>query len=136
MLLLTSLLGVVLALLGVVLMVVADRRDDEGELHALETDGLAPGRLRRLLVARAACILGVGVPLGALVGAGLARAVTRLVDVTANATEPVPPLRESGLHGIVVVVIVATVAIGLLGALAVSHAAFREPLPARPEGAA
>ena len=135
-LLLTSLLGVVLALLGVVLMVVADRRDDESELHALETDGLAPGRLRRLLVARAACILGVGVPLGALVGAGLARAVTRLVDVTANATEPVPPLRESGLHGIVVVVIVATVAIGLLGALAVSHAAFREPLPARPEGAA
>ena len=135
-LLMMSLIGVVLALLGVALMVVSDRRDDEGELHALETDGLVPRRLRRLLVARCACILGVGVPLGALVGAALARAVTRLVDVTANATEPVPPLREAGLQAIVAVVVVTTIAIGLLGALVVSRFAFREPLPARPEGAA
>ena len=135
-LLLISLIGLALALLGVVLMVVADRQDDEGELHALETDGLAPARLRRLLVARAACILGVGVPFGAIAGVALSGAVTRLVNVTANATEPVPPLREAGLVGTVTISLLAALAIGGLGALAVSRAAFREPLPARPEGAA
>ena len=135
-LLLTSLIGLVLGVLGIVLMVVADRRDDEGELHALETDGLPPGGLRRLLVARAAGLIGLGSVLGVAVGAVLAGAVTRLVDVTANATVPVPPLREAGLVWMAGGALAGTIVIGLAGAALVARSAFREPLPARPEGAA
>ena len=82
-----------LALLGVVLGLVADLRDEHGELFDLESQGARPTMLRRHLRLRALAVAGFGLAGGIVTGAILSALVVDLVVLTAGAARPEPPLR-------------------------------------------
>ncbi|MGI8606433.1 MAG: FtsX-like permease family protein [Gaiellaceae bacterium] len=88
-----ALVALALALVGLVLGVVSDLRDERGELFDLEAQGAAPSLLRRQARLRAAVVAGVGIAGGLLTAVVLSRVVVDLVRLTANATQPEPPLR-------------------------------------------
>jgi hypothetical protein len=84
--------AIVLALLGLVLGAVSERRDDAAELFDLEAQGMPPARLRRQLRLRALVVAAAGVVGGILTGLVLSGLVVGFVELTANATSPNPPL--------------------------------------------
>jgi hypothetical protein len=88
----TALAALVLALVGLLLIVVTDIRDESGELFDLRAQGVTAGELRRYLRVRAALVAGGGVACGIVTGAILVTLVTSVVSVTAGATSPLPPL--------------------------------------------
>ncbi len=87
-----ALVALALALVGLVLAVVTDIRDESGELFDLRAQGLAGGELRRYLRLRAALVAAGGIGGGIATGALLVALVTSVVAVTAGATTPLPPL--------------------------------------------
>jgi hypothetical protein len=92
MLVVSAAAALALALIAVLIGAVAELRDERGELHDLETQGVGPGRLRRQAALRTAFAFAFGL-CGALVtGLLLSTLVVGVVDLTANATAPVPPL--------------------------------------------
>jgi len=91
----TAAVALLLALLGLVLSVVGDVRDDRGELFDLEAQGASPATIRTHLRLRAALVAGFGVAGGIALGAILSALVIALVSVTAASAEPEPPLRLS-----------------------------------------
>ncbi len=131
MLALAALVALLVAAVALVLLVVSDRRDGAGELYAWEVDGVAPSALRRLLVARAASVVLVAVPLGLAGGLLLAGATARLVGLTATgaAAQPPPQLAVGGRW------VAAVLLLGVVGALIVAAVvaalALREPMPER-----
>jgi hypothetical protein len=84
-----------LALAGLALVLLADVRDDAGDLFDLESQGAAPATLRRHLRLRAAAIAGAGLGGGIVTGAILSALVVGLVTLTAAGVQPEPPLRLS-----------------------------------------
>ncbi|HVV59460.1 MAG TPA: FtsX-like permease family protein, partial [Gaiellaceae bacterium] len=91
----TAAVALALALLGLLLAVVGDVRDDRGELFDLEAQGAAPATIRSHLRLRAALVAGFGTLGGIALGAVLSALVISLVAVTAGAAVPEPPLRLS-----------------------------------------
>jgi hypothetical protein len=91
----TAAVALLLALLGLVLSVVGDVRDDRGELFDLEAQGASPATIRTHLRLRAALVAAFGVLGGIGLGAILSALVISLVSVTASAAEPQPPLQLS-----------------------------------------
>ena len=91
----TASVALLLALLGLVLSVVSDVRDDRGELFDLEAQGAAPATIRAHLRLRALLVAAFGIVGGLALGAILCAVVIALVSVTASAAEPEPPLRLS-----------------------------------------
>ena len=89
----TAAVALLLALLGLLLAVVADVRDDRGELFDLEAQGAAPSTIRAHLRLRALLVAVFGIIGGIGLGAILSALVVSLVAVTAGAAEPEPPLR-------------------------------------------
>jgi putative ABC transport system permease protein len=87
-----ALVGLALAVLGLVLGVVADLRDERGELLDLEGQGATPAALRRQVRLRTGLVAAVGLLGGAVTGAALSLLVVDLVRLTANAAAPEPPL--------------------------------------------
>jgi hypothetical protein len=128
----TALVGLLVGGLCVVLMVLAERRESAGELFAREADGTRPGRLRVELLARAAAVLAVGVPVGVIAGLVLAQATTTLVTVTAAGTTPQPPLVDAASPALIAGGLFILLALGLLGAAGVAAASLRGPLPIPP----
>jgi len=126
-----ALTAVLLALLGLVLGVVSERRDDAAELFDLEAQGVAPASLRRQLRLRAS-MAGLAGALGGLAtGLVLSLLVVRFVELTANATAPEPPLVVSVNW---LALLVAAAVAGLLAAALVALAtrqAFRGAVPER-----
>ena len=84
--------AIALALLGLVLGAVSERRDEAAELFDLEAQGMPPVRLRRQLRLRALVVGTAGLAGGILTGLVLSLLVVRFVELTANATSPSPPL--------------------------------------------
>src|SRR4029453_18715910 len=82
-----------LSLLGLALMVAVDLRDEDGELFALESQGVGPPGLRHHLQLRAGAVVLAGLVGGLAIGTVLAVAVLKAIAVSANSTDPVPPLR-------------------------------------------
>jgi hypothetical protein len=123
-----ALTAVVLALLGLVLGVISERHDEAAELFDLEAQGLPPSSLRRQLRLRAS-MAGVAGAVGGLVtGLVLSLLVVRFVELTANATEPEPPLQLS-LDWLVIGL--SALAAALVGVVLVGQATrrfFREPV--------
>ena len=91
----TAAIALLLALLGLVLSVVGDVRDERGELFDLEAQGASPSTIRSHLRLRAALVAAFGIAGGIALGAVLSALVISLVSVTASAAEPEPPLRLS-----------------------------------------
>lgn len=129
----SALAALLVAVLGMVMLVVAERRDESAELYAWESDGVAPRTLRVSLLVRAGAVVAVGVPGGLLVGLVLSLLATRLVAVTAGATAAMPPLALSVGPAWVAAVLVIGVLTGMAACGAVAAAALREPMPRRPE---
>lgn len=105
--------GLAAFLLGLVAVVGGVRGDRDlaaADLFALEVDGVRPGALRRVLLARAALVLLVGLPVGLLGGAGLALAAARLLATGPDGRPLTPPLH--------VVLVAAPTALVLAGAVA------------------
>jgi hypothetical protein len=128
-----AVVALALVVIALTLVVVADRRDDDATLLALEADGATPGELRGMLLVRALGLVLCAAPLGVVTGLVLARAVTSLVAVTATAVAPVPPLAAvTGPGGAVLGVLVA-LAVGALAAALAASRLLREPLPPVPE---
>jgi len=116
-------------MLGLVLLVVTERRDDAGELYSWEADGVSPATLRKALWWRAAAVALPAVPAGVLIGVGLTRLTARLVAVTATAGVPQPPLAPAGGGLDALAAAVAGVVLALAVAAAVAARALREPVP-------
>jgi hypothetical protein len=121
------------ALVALVLLVVAERRDTSAQLYAWESDGVAPRTLRLSLFLRALAVVGVGVPGGVLIGLILSEVTTALIRVTAAGTEPVPPLALAVSPLWTVGWVGGGVLVGLLTCGLLAAAALRERLPVRPE---
>ena len=81
-----------LALVGLLLGVAGDRRDERGELFDHEAQGASPATIRTHLRLRALLIACFGLIGGAITGAILSLLVLSLVSVTASAALPEPPL--------------------------------------------
>ncbi|NUR77152.1 MAG: hypothetical protein HOQ28_12810, partial [Thermoleophilia bacterium] len=88
----TAAVALLLALVGLLLAVVGDVRDDRGELFDLEAQGAAPATIRAHLRLRALLVTAFGILGGIALGAVLSALVISLVSVTAGAAEPEPPL--------------------------------------------
>jgi hypothetical protein len=129
----SAVLAFVVALLALVLLVVAERRDEAAQLYAWESDGVTPRTLRRSLLLRALAVVVVAVPGGVLIGLLLSRLSTALVRLTAVGTDPVPPLTLAVSAQWSVLAVAAGVATALAVCAAVAALALREPLPPRPE---
>jgi len=89
----TAAVALLLALVGLLLAIVSDVRDDRGELFDLEAQGAAPATIRAHLRLRALLVAAFGIAGGLVLGAILSALVISLVSVTAAAAEPEPPLR-------------------------------------------
>ncbi len=89
----TAAVALLLALIGLLLSVVGDVRDDRGELFDLEAQGASPATIRAHLRLRALLVATFGVIGGIGLGAILASLVIALVSVTAAAARPEPPLQ-------------------------------------------
>jgi hypothetical protein len=126
-----ALTAIVLALLGLVLGTLSERRDEAAELFDLEAQGVAPAGLRRQLRLRASLAGLAGAIGGIATGVVLSLLVVRFVELTANATSPEPPL-ELVLDWPLLVVagLVAAVAVVVLVGAA-TWRAFRARVPAR-----
>jgi hypothetical protein len=126
-----ALTAVVLALLGLVLGVLSERRDEAAELFDLEAQGVPPASLRRQLRLRASIAGLAGAAGGLLTGLVLSLLVVRFVALTANATAPEPPLVLSVDWP---AVLLGAAAAGLLAAglvALVTRRAFAAAAPAR-----
>jgi ABC-type lipoprotein release transport system permease subunit len=84
--------SVLLALLGLLLLLSADIRDERGELFDLEAQGAGPALLRRHLRLRGALVAGLGLVGGIGTAIALAALVVAVVTVTATASSGGPPL--------------------------------------------
>jgi ABC-type lipoprotein release transport system permease subunit len=128
-----ALVALVLALAGILLTVVADLRDERGELFDLEAQGAAPALLRRVVRLRGLVVAGAGLAAGALAGIALAAVVTDLVDLTARAASAEPPL----VLDVDALVVAGAVAVYALGAVVLvylaTRRAFSEAAPGRAE---
>jgi hypothetical protein len=122
-------LALAVAMLGLVLLVLTERRDDAGELYSWEADGVSPATLRGALWWRAAAVALPAVPAGVLIGVGLTRLTARLVAVTATAGVPQPPLSAAGGGLTALGAAAAGVALALAVAGLVAVRALREPVP-------
>jgi hypothetical protein len=120
-----AVVAVVLAFLGLALAVVSELRDERGELVDLEAQGLGPAKLRRYLRVRAAAVLGFGLAGAAALGLALSSLVLSVVLLTANATEPMPPLVLTIDWPLLFGLLATTLALSALLVAAVTARAFR-----------
>jgi hypothetical protein len=87
-----ALTALALALVGLLLGVVSDLRDERGDLFDLEAQGATPALLRRHLRLRTGLVATFGVLGGLATGAVLAALIVALVTLTASAGAAEPPL--------------------------------------------
>jgi ABC-type antimicrobial peptide transport system permease subunit len=106
-----GIVALLLAAIGVWVTLVSDARDERGELFDLEAQGVAPGTLRNQLRLRSVVLLAFGIVGGLVLGLVLSRLVVSVVSVSAETSNPVPPLVTDPAWGTV------AVALGLLTVL-------------------
>lgn len=126
-----SLAALALALAGLELGLVADLRDEGGELFDLEAQGAPPAALRRHLRLRSLVVAGAGLVGGTLVGAILAAVVVAFVGLTANAGDAQPPLALAIDWPLVVVALLAYAALAAVLVSATTARAFDADAPER-----
>lgn len=128
----SALLALAVAALSLVLLVLAERRDESAELYAWESDGVPPTTLRRSLFLRALAVVVVALPAGVVTGLLLSRVTTTLVALTATGTAPRPPLVLSVGPGWAAVALLGGLLVAVVASAGVAFGALREPWPTRP----
>jgi hypothetical protein len=123
----TAGVALLLALVGLLLAIVSDIRDDRGELFDLEAQGAAPATIRAHLRIRALLVAAFGIAGGLVLGAILSALVISLVSVTAAAAEPEPPLRLSLDWGLVAIAALGYVLLAALLVMLATSLRGREP---------
>jgi hypothetical protein len=126
-----SVTALVLALAGLALGVVAERRDEAADLFDLEAQGLGPASLRRHLRLRALAVGIGGIGGGILTALVLSLLVVGFVELTANAGVPNPPLVSAIDWPVVLVSGLVAAALAAALVAAVTGRAFRRPVPGR-----
>jgi hypothetical protein len=116
-----ALVALGLALVGILLGVLSDVRDERGELDDLEAQGARPALLRRVVRLRSLVVVAAGLLGGLITAAALAAIVVDLVTVTADAATTGLPLRTA----VDWPVLAAALAAGALAAAALVTAASR-----------
>ncbi|HWM13996.1 MAG TPA: hypothetical protein VNO56_05915, partial [Gaiellaceae bacterium] len=116
-----ALVALGLALVGVLLGVVSDVRDERGELDDLEAQGARPALLRRVVRLRSLVVVATGLAGGLATAALLGLLVVDLVAVTADARASDLPLQPS----VTWPVLAAALGGGVLAASALVTAASR-----------
>ena len=91
-LLAAALIGLTLAVGGLLLGATSDLRDESGQLADLEAQGFAPSNLRWHVLARTGWLAVGGGVAGVVVGIVLAVLVTSVLALTPEGTVPIPPL--------------------------------------------
>jgi hypothetical protein len=124
-----AVVSLALSLGGLALTVAVDLRDEAGELFDLETQGMGPAALRLQIRLRAGAVLLAGLAGGLVIGGALVLAILKALAVSANSTEPVPPLVlapdwRTLAAGCGLFVVLTLVVVALL-----TRAAFREQAP-------
>jgi hypothetical protein len=114
-----------LSLVGLALVLAVDLRDEDGELFDLETQGVGPSGLRHHLHLRAAAVVLAGLLGGLAMGTVLTLAVLEALAVSANSTEPVPPLVLEPDWAALGVAFAAFVALALVSAGILTRTGFR-----------
>jgi len=130
----TAAVALLLALVGLLLIVVGDVRDDRGELFDLEAQGAAPATIRAHLRLRALLVATFGVLGGVALGLVLSSLVISLVSVTAGAAKPEPPLLLT--VDVRLVVAAALAYLALAAVLVAAATALRGRTPSRAAEAA
>ena len=123
--------ALVLALVGLGLGVVAERRDEAADLFDLEAQGLAPASLRRQLRLRALVVAVGGVVGGALTALALSVLVVGFVELTANAGVPNPPLVLAVDWPVVLISALAAILLAAALVAFVTARSFRHATPER-----
>ena len=126
-----ALLALALAVIGLWATVASDIRDERDALFDLEAQGVGPETLRGHLRLRSLFLVAFGVLGGAVLGLVLSRLVVSLVQVTAAATAPDPPLVLDLGVGSLAIALAVLVAATLLVAEATTRRAFRHDVPER-----
>lgn len=126
-----ALIALLLAVLGMLLAVLSELRDERGELFDLEAQGMTPRALRRQLRLRAALVALLGFGGGVAAGLAVTALVVRLIALTANATTAVPPLVSVVDWRLALVGLGAAGFAAISGVLVATWAAFRAPAPGR-----
>jgi ABC-type antimicrobial peptide transport system permease subunit len=121
-----GLVALALSLVGLALTVAVELRDEAGELFDLETQGMGPAALRRQVRLRAGAVLLAGLVGGLALGAVLALVVLKALAVSANSTEPVPPLVLAPDWPVLLLGSVVFVALALGVIALLTRTAFRE----------
>lgn len=121
-----------LALVGLVLTLVGDLKDERGELFDLEAEGADPATLCRHLRLRATLTAAIGLVGGLGLGSVLSTLVVDLVVLTANAEVPEPPLLLDFEWPLVALAAAGWGALTAALVIGLTRSAFRSPSPARP----
>jgi hypothetical protein len=130
-----TLVAACLALVGLLLALAVDSRDDAAELFDLESLGFEPARLARHLWLRSAAVLVAGIAAGLVTGALASLLITDVVAVTANATPAEPPLVTIVPWQLLMVGVLAFTLLALSLAAFLARRPFMAAAPARPEAA-
>ena len=117
----TAVVGLALAAVGLLLTVVGDVRDESGALYDLSAQGATPRQLRRHVLLRAGVVGILGLFGGVAAGAVVAALVVAVVTVTAAAENALPPLTLLVDWRLVAVALVALAAAGAAAALAAAR---------------
>jgi hypothetical protein len=126
-----ALLALALAVIGVWATLLGELRDERGDFFDLEAQGVGPSTLRWHLRLRMYALFVFGVLGGLVVGAVLARLVVSLLEISASATLPEPPLVfDAGWRSVGVTLAVFAVAASVAAELSVRRA-FRGETPQR-----
>jgi hypothetical protein len=131
-----AVLALLLSLAALLLSVAAAVRDDRVALFDLEAQGVGPPTLRSQLRLRAAIVTAVGLVVAVVIGVVLSTATVGLVQVTASATVPVPPLERHLAWPLVLAGLVAFLLVSALAVALSTRAAFSADLPRRATGEA
>ena len=123
----SSLVALILAVIGLALAVRGDLRDERGELVDLEALGASPSLLRRVVRLRAVLVLVGGLIGGVAAGAVLASLTTRVIQVTARAGNAEPPLVTVVDPLVLVLGLLALLGACTVAVALVSRAAFSDP---------
>ena len=130
-----ALLAAALAIVGLLLTIAVDVRDNRPELFDLETVGVAPAGLARHVWLRLALVLAAGLVAGLVTGVAMVFLVTDVVAVTANLTAAEPPLRTVLDWPLLVAGLALFVFAALAATAFLARAQFREAAPDRPSAA-